>query len=67
MVYRKLQVLENFHSTSKSLNRIGDESRSLIFVSFLEFQSFELIAVKSQIFKQGLGISLSLRFTIHHP
>ena len=45
MVPRKLQVSENFHSISKSRNGICDESRSLIFVTFLESRTFELFAV----------------------
>ena len=57
---RKLQVLETFHAISKSRNRFCDESQSLVFVIFLESRSFELFAVKSGIFKQGLGISASL-------
>ena len=67
MVPRKLQVSETFHSISKSLNGICDESQILDFVSFLESWIFEPFAVKSQMFKQGLGISASLRLNIHHP
>ena len=55
MVPRKLQVLETFHSISKSLNGICDESRGLIFVSFLESRIFGLFAVKSQIFKGAMS------------
>ena len=43
MVPRKLQVSETFHSISKSRNGICDESKSLVFVSFLESQSFEFL------------------------
>ena len=67
MVSRKLQVSETFHSISKSLNGICNESRSLLFDGFLESRNFELFAVKSLIFKQGLGVSASLGFIIHHP
>ena len=67
MVHRKLQVLETFHSISKSRNGICDESRGLSFVSFLESQIFhELFAVKSRICKQGIGVSVSLGF-YHSP
>ena len=66
MVPRKLQVSETFHSISKSWNGICDESQSLVFVSFLESRIFELFAVKSPIFKQGLRISASLGF-YHSP
>ena len=55
MVPRKLQVSETFHSISKSR-----------FVSFNESRIFELYAVKSQIFKQGPGISASLKI-YHSP
>ena len=67
MVPRKLQVSQTFHSISKSWNSICDDSRSLVFVSFCESQIYELFAVKSQIFKQGLGILASLGFAFHHP
>ena len=69
MVPTKLNASENFHFISKSRNGICDESRSLVFVSpsFREFRIFEVFAVKSRIFKQGFGVSASLRFTIHHP
>ena len=66
-VPRKLQVSETFHSISKSRNGICDESRSLVFLSFLESRIFELFAVKSRISKQGLGVAASLGFTIHRP
>ena len=66
MVLRKLQVSETFHSISKSRNCICDESRSLVFVSFLESWIFELFGVKSRIFKQDLCISASPRF-YHSP
>ena len=66
MVPRKLQVSETFHSISKSRNGICDESRSLTFVSFLESRIFELLAVKSRICMQGLGVSASLGF-YHSP
>ena len=62
----KLQVLETFHSISKSRNGICDESQSLVFVSFLESWINDLFAVKSQIFKQGLCVSASLGF-YHSP
>ena len=67
MVPRKLQVSETFHSISKSWNGICDESRSLVFVNFLESRIFELFVVKSRIFKQGLGVSASLKITIQRP
>ena len=68
MVSRKLQVSETFHSISKSRYGICDESRSLIFVSFLESRIFELFAVKCRSFEQGLGVSASpLKSTIHRP
>ena len=51
MVLRKLQVSETFHLISKSWNGICDESRSLVFVTFLKSQILELFAVKSRIFK----------------
>ena len=63
MVPRKLQVLETFHSISKSQNSVCNESQSLVFVSFLESWIFELFEVKSQIFKQGLGEPRILPFT----
>ena len=47
MVPKKLQVSETFHSIPTSWNAICDESQSLVFVSFLEFQILELLAVKS--------------------
>ena len=51
----------------QSRNGIGNESCSLVLVSFLDSQIFELFAVKSQIFKRVLGILVSLGFTIHLP
>ena len=66
MIPRKLQVLETFHSISKSQNSICDESQSFVFVSFFESWIFELFAVKSPIFKQGLGILVCLGLTVHH-
>ena len=53
MVPRKLQVSETFHSISKSHNGICDESRSLVFVNFLESRIFKLFAVKFRIFKHA--------------
>ena len=58
MVPRKLQVSELL----KSWSSICDESRSLVFVGFLESRIFELFAVKFQIVKQGLCISAALGF-----
>ena len=46
MVPTKLHVSETFHLILKSRNGICDESRSLVFVSFLESLIFELFAVK---------------------
>ena len=66
MVPRKLQVLETFHSISKSQSGICDESRSVVFVSFLESLSFSFFVVKCHIYKQGLSILVSLGFTSHH-
>ena len=69
MVPRKLYDSKNVHSISKSRNMgICDESRSLVFVTFLESQILDLFAVKFRIFKEGVGVSASLAFTcsIHH-
>ena len=59
-------VPRKFRSILKSRNSICNESRSFVFVSFLESQIVELFAMKSRIFKQGLGISARLRF-YHSP
>ena len=47
LVPRKLQAFETLQSISKSRNGICDKSQSLVFMSFLESQIFELFAVKS--------------------
>ena len=66
MVPRKLQVSETFHSILKS----GTPYVMSLKVSFLRVSSslgfFELCAVKSQFFKEGLRILASLRF-YHSP
>ena len=70
MVLRKLHISETFHSISKPRNSICDESRSLVFVSFLESRIIELFAVKSRIFKPQAGkVSASRRVSgfYHSP
>ena len=63
-----MQVSEIFHSNLKSLNGICDGSRKLVFVSFLELQSFEILAVKSLKFLSKVLASWRVSdFTTHHP